>query len=145
MGEWMKLDPDQVDKGRMLRIKGVEINVFLSPHDVPRHVRGYYDDKLDRFVIEFNYLDDEDWKRSSQEPNLSLRLGRNSQRLLGIEANVKALKAGAVELKLHIEQAVSRAIEGLSGQFQKKAASYEAAMGVIEDRESQLFEEMVPS
>lgn len=143
MQGWLKLDPERVNKGKPRQIRGVEINVLLSPYDVPRAVRGYYDNGIDRFVIEFSYLEDEPWSRSSQDPNIALRIGKNSQRLLGIEVNVKAVEAEAVELKMHVAAAVSKAIEHLASQHNRKEASYEVAKNVIADRQGQLFEGLV--
>lgn len=94
MEEWVKLDSDALNESKLELINGVEINVMLSPHDVPRFSRTYYDKDLDRLVVELQYLEEERWVHSTTaNPHITFRIGKQSQRLLGIELDVKAMEA----------------------------------------------------
>jgi len=112
--------------------------------DVPQAVRGDYDQSLQRFVIDFLYLGDEPWRRDVKDPVITLRIGKNSERLLGIEVNVHAIQAEAVELRMHAAQAVTNAIEHLASQHagSRHSGSYEVAKDAISETKDKLFKEL---
>jgi len=144
MTDWLQLDPTKLNRPRTRKVRGVQINVLLSPYDVPQAVRGNYDQSLQRFVIEFLYLGDEPWRRDLKDAVITLRIGKNSERLLGIEVNVHCIQAEAVELRMHVAQAVTKAIEHLASQHagSRHSGSYEVAKDAISETKDKLFKEL---
>jgi hypothetical protein len=114
--EWIELDPSQYGSMEETeRDDSVEITVGLSPYDLPDGVRGYYDNDVKRFVIEFRYLsNDEPLVPSESKEHVTLFLGKNSDRLCRIEVDIDRLKASVVDLKVVIPHEISEAIKGLS-------------------------------
>lgn len=143
MSEWIKLDPRAFSaKARQTRRQGgIEIAVTLSPYDIPDAVRGQFDEHLSKFVIDFNYIEDEDWERHTSNEGIQLRVGKNSGRLYGIEVDVATLNAGQVALRLELPKLVGKAIEAeLSATklFSRKE-NYRLAKSVISNQREPLF------
>ncbi len=144
---WIRLDPSKLEKPeRSIVGDHIEVQVFMSPYDVPEAVGGQYDAQIKRFVIEFKYLDDEKYNKVSQAEHLAVRIGKNSGRLLGIELDVDALKAQAVGLKIITPKVVERmAIEAVdhlakSGN-EPRMANYRIAREIIAGHGERLFDE----
>jgi len=119
----------------------------MSPHDVPGAVRGEFEKSLNRFVIEFKYMDEEPWSRVPSDNNIELRVGRHSGRLHGIEIDVVGLHADKVELKMHIVDMIKQALTGFAQHSGKnnRIANYEIAKNVISKEQDQIFAGMSPS
>jgi hypothetical protein len=81
--------------------------------DVPEAVRGSYDEKRKRFVIQFKYIGDEGTERKPFDRYVSLVVGKHSQRLYAIEIDVDALRANKVQIKVAVENEVEQAFDGL--------------------------------
>jgi hypothetical protein len=140
---WVRLSPEL--RKRETKSDGVE--VFVSPYDVPEAVRGRYDEKAKRFVIEFKYLDDEKASGEHEGEPVALRVGKNSGRLFGIQIDVEALKSKDNAVLLG---AVTEFIANAMTAFQAKPKpdvsrldNYQVAKEVITDRSAQLFQELV--
>lgn len=142
MSNWMPINRKDFDLRRKRQINNVELNVIISPYDVPEGVRGAFDDVLGRFVIEFSYIGDEPWRRESPDRHLTLRVGKKSNRLYGIEVDVHALKAESVVLRLGVPKLVSSALTRLSSREQSRSDNYDLAREVIRRRESELFAQL---
>jgi hypothetical protein len=84
MSTWIKLDTSRLNPEYRAEIGGVETTVRLSPHDIPLAVRAVKDVSAGRLIIEFKYLDDEPFELTP-EGTLTLRVGRYSRRLFGVE------------------------------------------------------------
>lgn len=140
--QWISLSPEKLVADTRQQLRGLELNIFVSPHDVPDAVRGYFDQQINRFVIEFRYLADERWQAKTQDPFLTLRVGRDSKRLLGIEVDVRALNAQAVGLRLHPPHLITQAIDKLAMEpsLARQEDNYRIAKDVIVDRKKELFE-----
>lgn len=112
--EWRLLDPKALgaDKAETRSVRGVRIELLLSPYDVPDAMRGYFDERLDRFVIEFRYIDREPIRKVKNE-HLVLRVGKHSRRLYGIEVDVEKLKVNTVGLEMKFEEEVTSAMKTL--------------------------------
>lgn len=144
MSEWVELDADDLNPPRTETFQGVQINVFLSPYDVPEGVRGY-SEKSGWFVIEFKYIAEEPLRRERPEPHLVLRVGKNSGRLYKIEVDVGALGAQAVALNVCVPELVSTAIDSLKRDRHRRGENYDLAKKVISDRKEQVFKELAPA
>lgn len=127
---WVQLEPGDYEKGRRKtrRTRGVEVQIIVSPYDIPTAVRGRYDEKLGRFVIEFRYIDDEPWDREEFEPHVFLRLGESSGRVAGVEVDVDALNVSEVQLKLG---AVRQALSHAKKREQRRWDNYDIAFDVL--------------
>lgn len=139
MGEWIRVDPDEFDLRRKRRFNNVEINVLVSPYDVPERVRGAFDNSLNRFVIEFQYMGDEPWRCEAPDPHMTLRVGRNSNRLYGIEVDVHGLRAKSVTLNLSVPDLVNNALESQSRRSDVPRENYDLARQLISRRGAELF------
>lgn len=144
--QWVRLDPAKLGKESGEGIQGVEIQVFLSPYDIPMAVRGDYDEQEKRFVIRFRYIVGEPSK-SLKIDNKYIRLsvGKNSGRLQTIEVDVDALSATHVGLRMLVPRAVKDAIERLASEPERgpQRANYRIAGDVIADRQEEIFEDLV--
>jgi len=113
---WIRVDQSKYDEpGEIGMSEGeanVELGVFLSPFDIPRGVRGYYDDERERFVIDFEYITDEPRKNESFGPSqVTAIIGKKTNRILGFEIDVVALGAKSVSLSVHVANQVHKAIK----------------------------------
>jgi hypothetical protein len=123
----------------------VEVEISVSPYDVPEAVRGDYDEEKKRFVIEFSYptTDDniavQDFDRFTR-----IGIGRASGRLYRVELDVDAMKAEAVGLRLQVARLVDEvrtAINNFGGQRSRwREGNYRMATEVIASRGPELFE-----
>ena len=108
----------------------------MSPYDVPEAVRGYYDDELQRFVIEFRYINNDEPVKKQRKENLTLRIGRHSNRLYGIEVDVQAIRGNTVSVSPfpQISGSVIDAIDSLSN-----SDNYDIARDAIEQNQDAIF------
>ncbi len=68
--------------------KSAHIRLVVSPYDVPRAVRGRYDELMKRFVIDLLYITKDEPREASDENGLQLLRGRNSGRIYSIIVDV---------------------------------------------------------
>jgi hypothetical protein len=140
MAKWIRVDPEKFTKLRHEKIRGVDVEVFVSPYDVPLAVGGEYNEKIDKFVIEFKYLSPEEEKIPlKDDPDFSLIVGEKSRRLYGIQIEVKKLDAERVGLRVLVEQ-VDKAIDRLQSLKPERVGNYKVAKEVISSSGAQLFE-----
>lgn len=111
---WIRIDQSKYDTPTevgMPEPADVELGVFLSPFDIPRSVRGYYEGRRERFVIEFEYITDEPRKTENFGPSgVTAIIGKKTNRILGFEIDVVALGAKSVSLRMHVADQVHKAI-----------------------------------
>ena len=100
--EWVEVPSDKLLAPHKEKIKNVELQVFVSPHDVPRRVRGAYDEITNHFVIEFRYIDDDhfDTPHISDDGVVTVFTGAFSGRIGKIDVDVQKVSAQAVSLKI---------------------------------------------
>lgn len=92
MSYWFRFTAPEAEEPSRLWIRGVQANVFPSPHDIPEAFRTYADAESRQLVVEFKYID--------QEPQVELRaggglwfsIGRNSHRLYQIHTSADFVK-----------------------------------------------------
>ena len=133
MKDWIRLDPIELNPGEITDIQGIEVRMALSPYDVPDAVRGGYNEKSKRFVIQFEYLTDEkkDLRKTGDE-HIQVKVGKNSERIYEIEINTKALDVHMVSLVLTVLD------EMASHQNERRRGHYELLHRVIEDKKAEL-------
>jgi hypothetical protein len=138
---WIQVEPSLEMRSKPL--KKLQFTVFVSPHEVPQAVRSEFDKQLNRFVIEFRYLDDEEFKRVAVDNIVCLRVGKNSRRLLGIELDTVTRDVAKVRLEVHslereIKKAVDRLLQKESGKEERE--NYALAMKAIESKGALLLD-----
>lgn len=108
--EWVRVDAKDLHSSSEQRtVNGVEIEIGLSPFDIPKRVRGGFDESLDRFVVEFMYLiNDEPKKEEKLDDNLTVIVGKHSDCLYEIRIDVNRLGANLVSLKVRKNEPLRR-------------------------------------
>jgi hypothetical protein len=142
MRKRIPLDPEHYAKPSEAKVRGVAVQVFVSPYDVPTEVTGGFDEKLSRFAIDFQYpLSDEPTEVGQEDGVVTLRVGKHSQRLYRIEIDTHALNADAVELKVLVD----RGLQGLLASAPRtrsrehRVDNYRIARSVVEEKADELL------
>lgn len=93
MNEWVSVDVNEINKEVKRDIFGVGMKLSFSPYDVPQRVRSYRDLDGNVFIIEFEYLLDEQThsKKLSEDSAIELEIGNNSQRIYKIKLDIPKL------------------------------------------------------
>lgn len=131
--EWIVLDPTELDQPYETILDGVPVIMSASPNEIPEGIRGYFDERLKRFVIELRYIGEEPWHRVPYpDHHVSFRLGRNSQRLYGIEIDMNAARERWVSLVI---QAIEKQKKTLRKTWRR---NYEIASDLLLERGAQL-------
>lgn len=146
---WIRVNLDSKAIAKTDLDRGVRLSVQASPHSIPKFVRGGYDPAIQRFVIEFRYLDSEAFVKEPADQNVTLRLGKNSHRLLGFELDLKRLGASKVRLEITSPQNLrERAIRELEQIVQCKqrgkgtaTENYGLALMALEQKQNNLMSE----
>ena len=146
---WLKLDPTEFQRPERTEIDGIKVHVFVSPYDVPEAVRGRYDFASKRLFVEFKYLDDEKSVEKPVDAVSTVRVGKNSGRILAIHVYVGPLEGkhvGAGSYMPKFARAFKLAIDKFSESQQidsSRLKNYEVAEEVISERGEQLFKEVI--
>jgi hypothetical protein len=141
MGEWIPIELKGKQLAKLEKKEDFRVRVLVSPYDVPEALRSQYDETRKRFIIEFRYVGDEEWKHVPYDPNVTLRVGVNSQRLYGIELNVESLTAKEVRLDIEVRKEVKNALNHLADNppSSSSASNYELAKTAVYDSDDELF------
>ena len=129
--KWIRLPASQLDEQTRVE-NGVEITVFCSPYDVPRAVRGDYDQDRQRFVIEFKYIQSEPTEKEHLDEHVLARVGRHSGRIILLEIDVDEVEASSVQLNLAVPELVEDALEHPRGA--KRQLNTAIARRILEGR-----------
>lgn len=139
MAKWIQMPAHDFVKFTDKEVSGVRLNVMLSPFDVPRRIRGDYNITINRFVIDFEYLEHEKTELQKLDENVSLDVGQNSGRIRRILIDVKRLNATSVGLGIII-QAVDKALDELSSELgNERGEHYDLIKQVVASKRKQLF------
>lgn len=156
--------------GRWIRVKPcnyvasddpVDIRILTSPYDIPDWVRSGYDDDLDRFVVEFRYMLDEEYRISDVGDGVRVRLGKHSNRIVGVDVDVD--RPGTYRAPVPVEDpradtynAIKKAIQNVEETMNARARrtrrgrrgedakrqNYVVAQRVLEGKHDEIFGEM---
>ena len=148
---WIRINQLKYDQPHEIGLAaGGEEDVFILPYEIPRWVRGYYDDARHRFVIEFEYITDERIKsKRFGPPAVTTMVGRKTGRIRGFEIDVAALEAPSVSFRL---KAVQQALAGARAQPQPPHAdpwsrvelNSHIADKILQDRQTEVFTPVAP-
>lgn len=84
--EWTPINHDVADLRRKILVHGREVEVAVSPYDIPEAVRVSFDDVRHRLKIEFRYISaDEDRMLHMLPTDIILSLGKMSSRLYSVD------------------------------------------------------------
>jgi hypothetical protein len=103
MSEWIEVDLTEHEKAQKTLIRGVEVELYASPYDVPEAIRAHFDETKNRFIIEFKYVGSETTLVYVFD-HVGYTVGKNSGRLYGMEIDVRALKADGVGVYVGLHQ-----------------------------------------
>ena len=98
---WIKLDSISREGGEEATMRGVNVKLFVSPNDIPKAIRGFYDKHAACFVIEFTYMMwDEGVTSKEIDEHVSIEAGKHTGRIKKIEIDVDGAGANQVSLEL---------------------------------------------
>lgn len=152
MGKWTQVNWEQLNQPRQEEIRDVEVTVYFSPYDMPEAVKGEYDDKTRRFLIQFRYLGGEepiDYR--DQDEHITLGIGRTTKRLHEIQVDVEKLKAHHVQLEMRphfadVQKQVAAEVKEAIRTFAKTTTTtsaptgnYTAASGALDQQQRFVF------
>lgn len=144
MSDWLTIDPQRISSASTTRKaeKGVELTISLSPYDIPDGVRSRNDEESRRFIIDFSYIEDEPWDVASHSKYVSLKLGKFSGRLRGIELHLDAIAEDRVSIRMEVPNLVSKAIKNLpkTPRHKRRTQNYLIATRVLSEHNSELLE-----
>lgn len=159
LGRWLSVKPCNY----VASDDPVDIRILTSPYDIPDWVRSGYDDDLGRFVVEFRYMLDEDYRIFDVGDGVRVRLGKHSNRIVGVEVDVDQPgayqvpvpagdpRAGAYEA---IKKAIQNVEETINARARRsrrarlrrqrrgegdKRQNYVVAQRVLEDKQAEIF------
>ena len=148
---WIRINQLKYDQPHEIGLSaGGEEDVFILPYEIPRWVRGYYDDARHRFVIEFEYITDERIKsKRFGPPGVTTMVGRKTGRIRGFEIDIDALEAPSASFRL---KAVQQALAGAREQPQPPHAdpwsrvelNSHIADKILQDRQTEVFTPVAP-
>jgi hypothetical protein len=145
---WIQLDSSRVDKiNHREKKSGVEIEVSLSPNDIPEAVRGRScPETPGHFLIEFKYANLEETEVRTLSDSVDVRLGKHSGRVYAIIVDGHKLlakqPATKVELSLKIQGMLTRL--GQESGLRRPALQRRAniARSVLETEAEQILPEI---
>lgn len=141
MGEWIPLDSSKLNTPQRMEVKGVSLDVLMSPFDIPTDVRTSKINDGD-LLIEFRYMDEEPKHRQIKDEGITLIIGKHSERVFGLEIDKSKFETNGqtVTLRLIIPEA-SSAIDHLNKKLGKRAfkRNYEVAKKALSNMASQEF------
>jgi len=107
MDTWINVSPQSANIPQLETIRGIQVQVFASPHDVPVAVKGGFDESCDRFVIILKYVDEDSSgliPQYSDDGVICIYKGVSSERVERIEVDVKKEQASAVKLDIMVAE-----------------------------------------
>ena len=143
---WIAVSPQSATASSVETVRGVRVQVVASPHDVPRAVKGRFDEECEKFVITFRYLDEERSSyvlESSSDEIVHVYKGTSSGRVERIEVDVKKANANTVSLNIlptEICDRVERTLDRLRTHNLTLSTklNYRAVSEALEESRSQL-------
>jgi hypothetical protein len=134
----ISINPEKYVLSERAEIRGVTVEVFVSPYDVPTDVVG---DEVDgKFTIDFRYaVMDEPVEIGGKEGPLTFHVGKYSQRLQKIEVDSTRSRIGFVELRLHVEKGIDRLASVNRLERRQRSGNYRIAKEVIRERGMELL------
>jgi hypothetical protein len=145
MSNWISIDHRDINLTKSSEnFKGIKVNIYVSPYDIPEALRGYYDTGIDKFIIEFYYISDESVKRNKQSDHITLEIGKNSNRIYKIIIDVKSIKANTIDLNLipkKVESAIDQFVNSIEPR-ERKNENYKIAKDLLSKKKDEIYSEL---
>ena len=103
MPDWITVEIEDAETLRKKSVRGIDVQFFVSPYDIPEAIRGRYDAQHKKFVIEFKYVGNESTTKV-EDKHVTYNVGQTSRRLYGLAIDVEALRAEIVGLNVEVNQ-----------------------------------------
>jgi hypothetical protein len=128
--DWIKINKEAIDKPRQMEFRGLQIEVTVSPYDLPEAVRSFSDDG--KFIIEFKYLGAEETISRDLGNSVRIEAGRNTQRVHRIELELDMWSAAEKGVRISM---VEKAMESLGkdSSHKSRTTNHEVVREVILD------------
>jgi hypothetical protein len=145
MSDWIKLEKHHMAGPQTQKIRGVDVVVYVSPHSVPKAVRGTSHRENGIFRIEFQYLDDSEdilaGPRISKDGLVRVFLGRSSGRIERIDVAAAHLDAEQISLNINVVEEAEKGLLELKDLEPKlsKRLNFEAARNAIEETRGMMY------
>ncbi|HEX8398808.1 MAG TPA: hypothetical protein VF644_15350 [Pyrinomonadaceae bacterium] len=88
---WIDIDLSSFKIKRTTTIRGNEVELFVSPYDIPKAVRASLDEDKRYLTIEFKYLNEEPTEDKKENNYVEYKLGKASHRLQAIKIDIDNL------------------------------------------------------
>jgi hypothetical protein len=145
MSEWLEINPKEFSKPEQVQIRGIKVDVFLSPFDMPEAVRGSYNKNTKKFLIEFRYIGGDEPLETDLLENTTVSIGKRSKRIYKIELEqIELENEKKVGLRLILPK-VDAALESLA-HVQSSAphsGNYQIAKTILKERAEKLLQQQV--
>ncbi len=100
MGQWIELTEAKPPQFTQHGAKGLKVNLYASPYDMPVAARGGISPDRTGFTIELRYLTEGEPTTDRDEGMLRLSVGRRSGRIHRIRVNLAERPVDAVGLQV---------------------------------------------
>ncbi len=137
------LDPTKFIRTERIVIRGGQVEVSVSPYDIPERVSSDYNNSTHQFAIHFQYPVEDEPLEEIQAHKVILRVGKHSQRLCGIVLDTSGLAQRSNELKGLVKAAVAELTNRKSRERTETRDNYRIAEEVIDEQGSELFSAFV--
>lgn len=115
--EWMNVSHEAINKPEETNIRGIRVEMMISPSDLPKASRIVCDEDSDEIAIEFRYLFNNEPIIISQDRNgIKFHSGKNSGKIYRIVVNPTNIANGS-ENTIELTLAIQVAEESLSNSM----------------------------
>jgi hypothetical protein len=129
---WKQVNDDliaRLSKEGVQESKGIQFTVMMSPYAIPEAIKGEFNNEHKVFEIRFRYMDEEKAETKKIDQHVSILVGVNSGRLMGIDVDILKLDVSVVSLALkEFEKTVP----------EKQRRNFEAAREVLLSKAEEL-------
>lgn len=136
MRQWIQVNANEVNIPRWEIRNGVEVQVVVSPYDVPVAVRGGYDEVAKAFAIDFKYpSEEEEHVPKTVSDHITCFIGAKSRRLQRILIDVDKFDSDRIMLQ----------VQGLADKFPEinqhpsRRGNIETASKLLRAKQHELF------
>jgi hypothetical protein len=144
MSDWLEIIPKEFSESEHVQIRGVSVEVFLSPFDMPEAVRGSYDKDAKKFLIEFRYIGGDEPLSSDSLEGATISIGKHSKRIYKIELEQVDL-TNEQKVGLRLIPKVDAVLESLEHDRDsaRRAGNYKVAKKIWHKWAEKLFQNQV--
>lgn len=136
MSEWLRVNPAEFSKPEQRKIHGMNVEVFVSPYDMPEAVRGILEADSKTFTIEFRYIGGDEPLEQVIQDRVTTFVGKHSERIYKIV--LPMAKEQPVSLRLVPQvNAIIRQLEKIPS---RRSGNYQVAKEIVSKRAGKLLE-----